>query len=213
MLWNNHKDYEGKHAFMGASNYHWTNDNDDQFERRYYSQFASAIGTAIHALAHDCIVSRTKLNKHDVHLIEMTLYKAFIPKTAYNPQTILDNLAPFVNDAIGFHMSSEIVLFYNPLCFGTTDAIGYYETEKILRVHDYKNGETKADMRQLYIYCALFCLEYNVQPEKLNLIECRIYQSREILIDNPAPEVIRHYMDLIKRKSDFIGTILERNGG
>lgn len=212
MIWNNHKELEGKHAFMGASNYHWVNYDDATFEVRYYSQFSQVIGTAIHQLAHDCIVSRTKLNKHDVHLIEMTLYKAFVPKDAYDPNLILENLIPFVNDAIGFHMSSEILLYYNMFCFGTTDAIGYYEKEKVLRIHDYKNGVTQADIRQLYIYAALFCLEYHVNPKSLNLIELRIYQNLEVLIDNPPGDVIQEYMDKIQNRTELIKIFLERDG-
>lgn len=212
MIWNNHKELEGKHAFMGASNYHWVNYDDVTFEARYYSQFAQLIGTTIHQLAHDCIVSRTKLNKHDVHLVEMTLYKAFIPRSAYDPEIILANLIPFVNDAIGFHMSSEILLYYNQFCFGTTDAIGYYERDKILRIHDYKSGVNQADMRQLYIYAALFCLEYHVNPRTLNMIECRIYQNLEVLIDNPSSDVIQEYMDKIVNRTELIKIFLERDG-
>lgn len=212
MQWNNHKELEGKHAFMGASNYHWTNYDDRTFEARYYSQFSQTIGTVVHKIAHDCIVSRTKLNKHDIHLIELTLWQAFIPKDAYDPGIILENLMAFVNDAIGFHMSSEILLFYNMFCFGTTDAIGYYERERVLRIHDLKNGSTPADMRQLYIYAALFCLEYKVDPKKLNLIECRLYQNMEVLIDQPSGDTIREYMDKIENRSDLIKTFLEREG-
>ena len=212
MIWNNHKELEGKHAWMGASNYHWTSYDDVTFEARYYSQFSTAIGTAIHELAHDCIVSKTKLNKHDVHLIDMTLYKAYIPRYAYDPCAILDNLIPFVNDAIGFHMSSEIILYYNAYCFGTCDAIGYYERDKILRIHDYKNGINQASMKQLYIYAALFCLEYNVNPRSLNLIECRIYQNLDIEIDRPTGDVIQEYIDKIKNRTEMIKMFLEREG-
>lgn len=211
-LFNKHKEYEGKHAFMGASNYHWLNYDDITFEDRYYSQFSQTIGTVIHQLAHDCIVNRIKLNKHDVHLIEMTLCKAFIPRDAYDPNYILENLIPFVNDAIGFHMYSEILLYYNPFCFGTADAIGYSERDKILRIHDYKNGINPANIKQTYIYAALFCLEYNVDPKKLNLIECRLYQNLEVLIDQPDAEIIRDIMDKIKHNTSLIHEFLERDG-
>ena len=179
MQWNDHKQLEGKHAFLGASNFHWINWNDQIFENRYYSQFATTIGTAIHALAHDCILNRTKLNKHDRHLIEMTLYHVFIPKDAYDPDDILMNLIPFVNDAIGYHMSSEILLYYNNYCFGTCDAISFNEKEKLLRIHDLKTGSTPAHMEQLLIYAALFCLEYHKNPHQFRT-ELRIYQNFNI---------------------------------
>lgn len=212
MRWNNHKDYEGKHAFMGASNYHWLNYDQAALENRYYSQYSQLIGTTIHELAHDCILARIKLNKHDVHMVEMALYKAYIPKDAYDPNFILTNLIPFVNDAIGFRMSSEILLFYNEFCFGTADAISYNEFEKTLRIHDLKTGVNPAKIEQCYIYAALFCLEYNVDPRKLKLIECRIYQNCECLIDNPAANVILDIMDQIQRNTGLIKSYLEREG-
>ena len=211
MQWNDHKQLEGKHAFLGASNFHWINWNDTIFEERYYNQFSTIIGTAVHSLAHDCIVSRTRLNKHDRHLIEMTLYKAYIPKDAYDPDVILTNLIPFVNDAIGFHMSSEILLYYNMYCFGTSDAISFNEKEKLLRIHDLKTGTTPAHMEQLMIYAALFCLEYHKNPKQFNT-ELRIYQNLDVIISNPTGDEIEDYMNLIKNRSKLILSYLEREG-
>lgn len=211
MQWNDHHQLEGKHAFLGASNFHWTNWNDETFENRYYGQFSTVIGTAIHALAHDCIVSRTKLTKHDAHLIDITLYHAYVPKDAYDPNLILNNLIPFVNDALGFHMSSEILLYYNVYCFGTCDTISFDEKNKLLRIHDLKTGTTPTHMEQLLIYAALFCLEYHKNPHQFNT-ELRIYQNFDILIANPTPEEIDHYMDLIQNRSKLIMSYLEREG-
>ena len=211
MQWNDHKQLEGKHAFLGASNFHWINWNDAIFEDRYYSQFSTTIGTAVHALAHDCVVSRTKLNKHDRHLIEMTLYKAYIPKDAYDPNAILENLIPFVNDAIGYHMSSEILLYYNSYCFGTCDAILFNEKDKILRIHDLKTGTTTAHFEQLLIYAALFCLEYHKNPRHFTT-ELRIYQNFEISVNTPDPSEIESFMELIQNRSQLISTYLEREG-
>lgn len=211
MQWNDHKQLEGKHAFLGASNFHWINWNDQIFENRYYSQFSTTIGTAIHALAHDCILNRTKLNKHDRHLIEITLYHAFIPKDAYDPDDILMNLIPFVNDAIGYHMSSEILLYYNNYCFGTCDAISFNEKEKLLRIHDLKTGSTPAHMEQLLIYSALFCLEYHKNPHQFRT-ELRIYQNFNILAETPEPDDIEAFMNLIQDRSQTIMSYLEREG-
>lgn len=211
MQWNDHHQLEGKHAFLGASNYHWINWNDETFENRYYGQFSTQIGTAIHALAHDCIVSRTKLTKHDTHLIDITLYHAYIPKDAYDPNLILNNLIPFINDAIGFHMSSEILLYYNAYCFGTSDAISFDEKNKMLRIHDLKTGTTPTHMEQLLIYAALFCLEYHKNPHQFKT-ELRIYQNFDVLITNPEPEEIEQYMDLIQNRSKLIMSYLEREG-
>lgn len=209
--WNNHKEYEGKHAFLGASNYHWLNWDDTSFENRYYSQFSTIIGTTMHQLAHDCILSRTKLNKHDVHLVEMYLYKAFVPRDAYDPEVLLETLIPFVNDAIGFRMSSEIILFYNMYAFGTTDAIKYDEKEGLLMIHDLKMGITPAKMEQLYLYCAFFCLEYKVSPYKLHF-KTRIYQMGQIIEDDPESELIESIMNNILNRCNMISMYLEREG-
>ena len=211
MQWNDHKQLEGKHAFLGASNFHWVNWNDQIFENRYYSQFSTTIGTAIHALAHDCILNRTKLNKHDRHLIEITLYHAYIPKDAYDPDDILINLIPFVNDAIGYHMSSEILLYYNNYCFGTCDAISFNEKERILRIHDLKTGTTTAHMEQLLIYAALFCLEYHKNPHQFKT-ELRIYQNFNIVVEEPDANDIETFMNLIQERSQTIMSYLEREG-
>lgn len=211
MQWNDHKQLEGKHAFLGASNFHWVNWNDQIFENRYYSQFSTTIGTAIHALAHDCILNRTKLNKHDRHLIEITLYHAYIPKDAYDPDDILMNLIPFVNDAIGYHMSSEILLYYNNYCFGTCDAISFSEKERILRIHDLKTGMTTAHMEQLLIYAALFCLEYHKNPHQFKT-ELRIYQNFNIVVEEPDANDIETFMNLIQERSRTIMSYLEREG-
>ena len=211
MQWNDHKQLEGKHAFLGASNFHWINWNDQIFENRYYSQFSTTIGTAIHALAHDCILNRTKLNKHDRHLIEITLYHAYIPKHAYDPDDILMNLIQFVNDAIGYHMSSEILLYYNNYCFGTCDAISFSEKERILRIHDLKTGTTTAHMEQLLIYAALFCLEYHKNPHQFKT-ELRIYQNFNIVVEEPDANDIETFMNLIQERSQTIMSYLEREG-
>ena len=211
MQWNDHKQLEGKHAFLGASNFHWINWNDQIFENRYYSQFSTTIGTAIHALAHDCILNRTKLNKHDRHLIEITLYHAYIPKDAYDPDDILINLIPFVNDAIGYHMSSEILLYYNNYCFGTCDAISFSQKERILRIHDLKTGTTTAHMEQLLIYAALFCLEYHKNPHQFKT-ELRIYQNFNIVVEEPDANDIETFMNLIQERSQTIMSYLEREG-
>ena len=203
MQWNDHHELEGKHAFLGASNFRWMNLNDGDFEKRYYAQFATSIGTAIHELAKDCIDSRMKLTKHDKRLIEYTMYKNGIPKRAYDPDIILTNLLPFVNDAIGYRMSSEIILFYSYNSFGTTDAIAFNEKEKILRIHDLKTGTTPSHIEQLIIYAALFCLEYRKKPNDITF-ELRIYQSSEIVNYSADPKEIEKAMELVKLRDEDI---------
>ena len=210
MIWNDHKKLEGLHAFLGASQWHWLNWNDEVFEQRFVGKYSTEIGTAIHELASYCIKSRTKLHENDDHLIDITLFKHNVPKSVYNSQAILTNLIPFVNDAIGYRMSSEVILFYSYFAFGTTDAIGYDEYYKILRIHDLKNGSTPAHMEQLRIYAALFCLEYKIHPSKMKGIELRIYQSQEVIEEMADKDEIVRIMELIKRRSYDAEQLFER---
>jgi uncharacterized protein DUF2800 len=92
-----------------------------------------------------------------------------------------ETLNSYVNDAIGFRMTPEQVVYYSPECYGQADAISFRKGK--LRVHDLKTGVTKCKMTQLKIYAALFCLEYGVKPGDIE-IELRIYQNDAIQIES-----------------------------
>lgn len=172
MNFNKHSYLEGQHAFLSASKYHWINYDEAKLEESYRKFQASAIGTRKHALAAELIDLKIRLPK---------------TKTTFNM---------YVNDAIGFGMSPEVVLFYSENAFGTTDAINFNEKKKFLRIHDLKTGETKTSFSQLEVYEALFCLEYRYQPFDITS-ELRIYQNDEIQILNPNPDEIQFIMDKI----------------
>jgi len=165
-----HFELEGKHAFLGASNYHWINYDSDKIINTYMRRQATLKGTALHELAAKLIELGQKLPKSK--------------KT----------LNMYVNDAIGFKMKPEQVLYYSNNCFGTADAISF--RNNILRIHDLKTGFTPAHMEQLLIYAALFCLEYKVKPSEIQF-ELRIYQNDEIAIMNPTAEDIVPIIDKI----------------
>ena len=55
-----------------------------------------------------------------------------------------------VNDAIGFKMDPEVVLYYSENCFGTADAISF--KDNLLRIHDLKTGFSETNILQLKIY-------------------------------------------------------------
>lgn len=115
-------------------------------------------------------------------------------------------IAMFVNDAINLRMESEQVLFYSINCFGTADAISFRNNK--LRIHDLKTGVTTASFKQLYIYAALFCLEYDVRPGEIE-IELRIYQSDDVRVDIPDIDEIAHIMDLIIKFDKRINQLKE----
>lgn len=174
--WNDHHELEGTHAFLGASKYQWLNYTNDILVERYNNSFAQEIGTIIHELASMLIKNKIKINKQDKHMIDIKMAENFIPKTAYNVNFILNVLVPFVNDAIGFRMDSEVILFYDFLCYGTADVIKYFDVQHILRIHDLKTGVSQASFKQLIIYAALFYIEYKISPFENKTI-LRLYQN------------------------------------
>jgi hypothetical protein len=87
-------------------------------------------------------------------------------------------VARYVNDAIKYEMTPELMLMYTPYCYGTTDAISFDVEEMFLRIHDLKTGVGKASFDQLYVYAGLFCLEYEIKPFAIQG-QLRIYQFDE----------------------------------
>ena len=114
----------------------------------------------------------------------------------------------FVNDAIGFKMESEQILYYSENCYGTADAISF--RNGMLRIHDLKTGKILAHMEQLMVYAALFCLEYKVKPGEIGM-ELRLYQSDEAVIYSPEVEEIVGIMDKIVTFDRIIRKIQEES--
>ena len=183
MNFNNHSNLDGQHAFLGASKYHWINYTEDKVIDSYNKFLATLKGTELHEFAAQCIKLGQKLPKSK--------------KT----------LNSYVNDAIGFKMTPEQILFYSDNCFGTADAIVF--RNKLLRIHDLKTGVIPAHMEQLEIYAALFCLEYKFKPEDID-IELRIYQNDEILYHNPASEDIARIINKIVTFDKAINKVKEK---
>ena len=170
MQWNNHSNLRDKHAFLSPSNYHWLNYDPQKLEARYVSYRAARRGTDLHALAHESIRLGVKLSRSN------------------------RALSTYVNDAIGYGMACEQTLFYSDNCFGTPDTISFKRSK--LRIHDLKTGITATSFHQLYVYAALFCLEYGVDPMQID-IELRIYQRDEVRVMVPTAELIVEIMDKI----------------
>lgn len=170
MNFNKHSSVEGRHAFLGASNYHWVNYDEEKLVRSYTTAMAKQRGTELHELAQRLIKMQVRL------------------------PDIQETLNMYVNDAIDFGMTPEQILFYSPTAFGTADAISFRDGR--LRIHDLKTGRTKSSMLQPEIYSALFCLEYDVNPRDI-FIELRIYQSNRIQSMLPEADDIFHIMDKI----------------
>lgn len=208
--WNDHHELEGKHAFLGASQYHWLNWTPDTLRQRFVSRYAQELGTALHEICSSCIKNRITLNENCGPLIQLELSKMGIPSMAYNPEEILKTLMPFVNDAVYYRMDSEVILYYSPYCFGTADAIKYDEKKHILKIHDYKSGNVTAKFEQLMVYAALFYLEYKKDPKENQTI-LSIYQHGSAHTCIVEAEEIEKIMDAIRFNNDYIyDTIIGR---
>ena len=161
--------FVGAHAFLSPSQYHWIRYDDDKLLNTYVNYNAKEMGTRLHAFAAEAIDLGIRLKGRST-------------------------IAMFVNDAIGFHMYPEILLFYSEYFFGTTDAISFDDKTNMLRIHDLKTGSTPAHMEQLRVYMALFCLKYNKKPRDINA-ELRIYQSNMVDMETPDPNEIEDIMN------------------
>lgn len=168
-----HTNLEGLHAPFSASSSAWLRYDDNKALEVYRNKQAAAIGSKLHAWAKDTI--------------DLGIKQPRSKKTLYS----------YVNDAIGFKMSTEVVLFYSDYFFGTADAISF--RNNMLRIHDLKTGESgkiESHIEQLEVYAALFCLEYRVKPCDID-IELRLYKQDEVLVHHPTPEDIVPIMDKI----------------
>lgn len=171
MDFNNRSNLSGQHAFLAASSPAWLGYDLEKLDKVWATKKSTLRADELHRIAADLISNRIKLPE---------------VKKTFNM---------YVNDAIGFRMSPEQVLFYSGNCFGTADAISFRDNE--LRIHDLKNGLGKTDIRQLRIYAALFCLEYRHRPFDIKTI-LRIYQGNGIREEVSDPQDIVRIMEHIK---------------
>lgn len=180
MKFTKHFDLIGKHAVLGASQYHWINYDPEKIANSYRAYLAKLRGTELHAFAADCIRLGQRL-----------------PRSR-------KTLNWYVNDAIGYGLTPEQPLYYSENCFGTADSIGF--RNDILRIQDLKTGAIKAHFEQLYIYAALFCLEYRVDPRKIQII-LAIYQNDEKYEKEADPDDVRSIMNKIVESDKILSKI------
>jgi hypothetical protein len=182
MIFNNHSNLVGLHAFLSPSNYHWINYDEEKLVRTYLNHLAVQRGTELHAYAADAI--------------RLGIRQARSNKT----------LNSYINDAIGYRMAYEQPLYFSDNCFGTADSISF--RNGLLRIHDLKTGNMPASMNQLMIYAALFCLEYDHEPKDIRT-ELRIYQNDQIQVCEPDSDEISRLMDKIIFSDKTITKVVE----
>lgn len=180
MLFNRHSEVEGRHATLSASTYSWVNYDEDKMARVFTTKEAARRGTRLHNLAKDMINLGIKLED-----LPLTLNR-------------------YVNDAIGYRMTPEQVLYVSDNCFGTADALGFRKNK--LRIHDLKTGVGETSIKQLEIYAAMFCIEYHFNPFDIEM-ELRIYQNDEVRIYDADPDEIMHIIDKIKTLNKLLDTM------
>lgn len=184
MKWNEHYRLQGKHAFLGASQWRWINYDNDKLLTTYQNSEARERGTELHELAANLIKLKVRLPK---------------TKTTLNM---------YVNDAIGYGMDPEVVLYYSDNAFGTADTIKFDGKKKVLRIHDLKTGITEAHMEQLMVYTVFFCLEYHIDIRDIDVI-LRLYQSNEITEVTTIPDMESYDETLKDRIYAIQGRLIE----
>ena len=180
MIFAKHLNLEGLHAPFSASQSAWLRYSDDKAIDVFRNKKAAEMGSRLHEWAKETI--------------DLGIKQPRSKKTLYN----------YVNDAIGFKMSTEVVLYYSDYFFGTADAISF--RNNMLRIHDLKtgtSGKIEGHIEQLEIYAALFCLEYRVKPGEIKM-ELRVYKDDEVLVHNPTAEDILPIMDKIVRNNKIL---------
>lgn len=180
MIFNDHWNLKGKHAFLSPSSPYWLRYDKDKLRTVYQNLKAKEMGTKLHAFAEEAIGYGIKLS--------------------HSKRT----LNQYVNDAIGFGLQPEKILYYSDHCFGTADAIDF--TDGLLRIHDLKTGKHKASFDQLEVYAALFCLEYGIDPQQIDIV-LRIYQNDEVFESNPSPIDIDGHMNVIQEHDEELNAL------
>lgn len=170
MNFKKHSSLENTHAVFGASQYHWLGYDEEKIRQVYLNKLAVQRGTELHEFCKRAIELGVRL-----------------PRTR-------GTINQYVNDAIGYKMTPEVLLYYSEFFYGTADTISF--DDGILRIHDLKTGVTPTSFNQTNIYDALFCLEYGISPFDIRR-EHRIYQNDEFRQNEPEAQTIRIIMDKI----------------
>lgn len=164
MSFDEYSKLKGTHAAFSASQPAWLNYDTEKAIQVYEGTKAKEMGIRLHSLAEEHINLGLKMGRS---------------RTTFNM---------YVNDAIGFRMTPEVVLFYSDLFYGTADAISF--KNNTLRIHDLKTGKGKIHPEQLAVYAALFCLQYGYKPGEIGT-ELRVYQNDDVqILDFQADDIL-----------------------
>lgn len=172
-----HSELQGRHSFLSASKYAWIRYDEANLLKSFETAMDAAMGTRLHEFAAEAI--RLKRRMPDSGL----------------------TLDTYVNDAIGYRMTPEVMLFASNNGYGTADAISFHDN--VLRIHDLKNGVTPAKFDQLLIYACYFLIEYKFKANEIKII-LRIYQNDEVLEMVPDITMLAPIIDKFHTFDDLL---------
>lgn len=209
---NDHSNLKGKHALFAPSQSAWLRYDDDKVAEKVLNQYRTTLGTEIHDFAASQIDLKHKYTslRDLTRAIESYIYckymylsddlvvgdyaRKIISHLKNIPKEVFEAVQCYINDGVGFRMTTEQALVYSEHVFGHADTISF--RNNFLRIHDLKTGTNPAHMEQLEVYAALFCLEYKAKPSDIE-IELRLYQWDGVEIENPNSEILLPIMDRI----------------
>lgn len=223
MIWNEYSKLRGTHSTFSPSqtSYVGIAEKGDALQRKV-NKFRAAVGTEIHNWVFIRIKRMHKVSsvKEIFYDIDEMIFKEYFKEdtdmiTDYGekllkclrqvPSEVFETVKLYVNDAIGFKMTPEEVVYYSDDIYGCSDAISF--SSNFLRIHDLKTGSSNQDhIEQLLNYAALFCLQHKLDPKKIQS-QLRVYKNGEAIIYDPNPDDIQIVMDSIvivnKQASEF----------
>ena len=219
---NKHDDLRGTHALFSPSQSAWLRYDEEKVIDRVRSQMRAPVGSEIHEYAAQSIDRSHK--KGNLRVIEQeiedyiyTKYKTLknltygellINHLGYIPKEVFEAVKCYINDGIGYKMITEQPLVYSKRIYGTADTIIF--RNNLLRIHDLKTGSHEADIEQLEIYAALFCLEYDIKPGDIDY-ELRIYHMDGLVVHNPTIEDLLPIVDSIVTKDKIAYDVEKEN--
>lgn len=217
-IFNEHNELRGQHALFSPSQVSWIRYDEEKIVDRIVNQFRAPLGTEMHEYAAQQIIlgqkgkitKKTKVRniKYDLVNYIYTKYtkanteplssygEALIDQLDYIPNEVFEAIMHYVNDGISYKMKVEWPVKFSNRVFGHADTIIFSNKNKLLRIHDLKTGSHEANIEQLEIYAALFCLEYAIRPSEIE-VELRLYQWDGIVVHHPTVEDLLPIMDQI----------------
>ena len=221
-----HPELKGRHALFSPSQSAWLRYDEEKIIDKVRGQYRTALGTEIHEYASiEIPLFHKKSNVRSItQEIESYIYNKYKEKEAedyglkliqhlnYIPKEVYETVKFYINDGIGYKMTTEQPVKYSDVCFGHMDSVCF--DRGLLRIHDLKTGSHEANMEQLVVYAALFCLEYgpkyDFKPNEIDY-ELRLYQWDGIVIHKPTIEDILPVIDSVVTNNKIASDVEKEN--